>query len=256
MGSATTSWAVPFRATPRQRCPTGLQTGREPHQHLVGSREESPPPDTWTESGQTPALREVSSSREAVDGLWALCRICRGPETPKGPLVDPTNRQWTLALTVVVLSRRLRPRGHEPIACSWSRPLMAAVCPAGRRSTAERRSDRNVAASRSRSLEALGRLRADLLPRLFGMMTRSDLARRYRTRSGRKAQAPSGPTTQRRPATRREYDSRRHPPLPRAQVSRVSFNAQARALAIKVHEVDLMLGWTPSINWWRGTRSM
>src|SRR5665811_946831 len=44
--------------------PDGLQTGREPHRHLVGSRVESPPPDTWTESGQTPALREVSSSRE------------------------------------------------------------------------------------------------------------------------------------------------------------------------------------------------
>src|SRR5665647_108984 len=44
--------------------PDGLQTGREPHRHLVGSRVESPPPDTWTESGLTPALREVSSSRE------------------------------------------------------------------------------------------------------------------------------------------------------------------------------------------------
>src|SRR5665647_2560593 len=43
--------------------PDGLQTGGEPHRHLVGSRVESPPPDTWTESGQTPALREVSSSR-------------------------------------------------------------------------------------------------------------------------------------------------------------------------------------------------
>src|SRR5665647_1386624 len=36
----------------------GLQTGREPHRHLVGSRVESPPPDTWTESGQTPACEK------------------------------------------------------------------------------------------------------------------------------------------------------------------------------------------------------
>ena len=46
--------------------PDGLQTGREPHQHLVGSREKSPPPDTWTESGQTPILWQSSSSRESA----------------------------------------------------------------------------------------------------------------------------------------------------------------------------------------------
>ena len=39
--------------------PDGLQTGREPHQHSVGSRVESPPPDTWTESGQTPILSAI-----------------------------------------------------------------------------------------------------------------------------------------------------------------------------------------------------
>jgi hypothetical protein len=31
---------------------------------LVGSRMESYPPGTWTESGRTPVLPEVSSSRE------------------------------------------------------------------------------------------------------------------------------------------------------------------------------------------------
>ena len=44
--------------------PDGPQTEREPHPDLqVGSRMESHPPDTWTESGQTPALPESSSSR-------------------------------------------------------------------------------------------------------------------------------------------------------------------------------------------------
>jgi hypothetical protein len=36
-----------------------LQTGREPHQHSVGNRLKSPPPDTWTESGQTPILSAI-----------------------------------------------------------------------------------------------------------------------------------------------------------------------------------------------------
>jgi hypothetical protein len=38
--------------------PDGLQTGREPHPSRVGSPVESPPPDTWIESGQTPILKE------------------------------------------------------------------------------------------------------------------------------------------------------------------------------------------------------
>ena len=33
----------------------------------MGSRKQSVPPDTWTESGQTPILREVSSSRDGHD---------------------------------------------------------------------------------------------------------------------------------------------------------------------------------------------
>ena len=39
--------------------PDGLQTGREPHPIWVGSRVESLPPDTWTESGQTPILSAI-----------------------------------------------------------------------------------------------------------------------------------------------------------------------------------------------------
>jgi len=38
--------------------PGELQTGREPHPiTLVGSRLKSLPPNTWTESGQTPILQ-------------------------------------------------------------------------------------------------------------------------------------------------------------------------------------------------------
>jgi len=52
------------RLTPR---PAGTQTEVEPHAvDLVGSREESIPPDTWTESGRTPALPESSSSRQTA----------------------------------------------------------------------------------------------------------------------------------------------------------------------------------------------
>jgi transposase len=45
----------------------------------VGSRLKSLPPDTWTESGQTPALREVSSSRLArrIGKLKALVAVAR-----------------------------------------------------------------------------------------------------------------------------------------------------------------------------------
>src|SRR3954452_14499088 len=54
----------PFLSHASSRCPAG----RRPivsHTHgRVGSRIESFPPDTWTESGQTPALTESSSSRE------------------------------------------------------------------------------------------------------------------------------------------------------------------------------------------------
>jgi len=39
--------------------PDGLQTGREPHPRWVGSRLKSLPPDTWTESGQTPILSAI-----------------------------------------------------------------------------------------------------------------------------------------------------------------------------------------------------
>ena len=33
---------------------------------MVGSRMESVPPSTWTESGRTPAVRDVSTSRESA----------------------------------------------------------------------------------------------------------------------------------------------------------------------------------------------
>jgi hypothetical protein len=36
--------------------PGGTQTEIEPHSNRVGSRKESVPPSTWTESGQTPVL--------------------------------------------------------------------------------------------------------------------------------------------------------------------------------------------------------
>jgi hypothetical protein len=55
-------WAVLLRAgqpllEPRLvMVPDGLQTESEPHPKRVGSPEESLPPDTWTESGQTPIL--------------------------------------------------------------------------------------------------------------------------------------------------------------------------------------------------------
>ena len=39
--------------------PDGLRP-EESHTHKwMGSREESPPPDTWTESGQTPILSAI-----------------------------------------------------------------------------------------------------------------------------------------------------------------------------------------------------
>ena len=44
--------------------PDGLQTERESHlKQQVGSRMESPPSGTWTESCQTPILWQSSSSR-------------------------------------------------------------------------------------------------------------------------------------------------------------------------------------------------
>jgi len=45
----------------KSRCPTDCRP-QESHtpRRRVGRRVESLPPDTWTESGQTPILREVS----------------------------------------------------------------------------------------------------------------------------------------------------------------------------------------------------
>jgi hypothetical protein len=59
-GIATTSWAVPSGATPRH----GARRVRKPiesHTHIawVGSREESVPPNAWTESGRTPILKGI-----------------------------------------------------------------------------------------------------------------------------------------------------------------------------------------------------
>src|SRR4051812_36849522 len=51
----------PLLSHASSRCPVGRRP-EESHTAEVGSPEESRPPDTWTESGQTPILREVSSS--------------------------------------------------------------------------------------------------------------------------------------------------------------------------------------------------
>lgn len=45
------------------RCSTGCKPELSHTHERVGSRNESNPPNTWIESGQTPILREVSSSR-------------------------------------------------------------------------------------------------------------------------------------------------------------------------------------------------
>ena len=57
----------------------------------VGSRKDSFPPDTWTESGQTPALRESSSSRPSAHSCLSGRLRCstalgahRGRSTPRG----------------------------------------------------------------------------------------------------------------------------------------------------------------------------
>jgi hypothetical protein len=59
-GIATTSWAVPSGATPRHDA-RRVRKPIESHTHIagVGSREESIPPDAWTESGRTPILKEI-----------------------------------------------------------------------------------------------------------------------------------------------------------------------------------------------------
>ena len=56
----------------RIRGSRGLRCPRPPDRERAGSREASVPPSTWTESGQTPALREVSSSRETGEDLWRV----------------------------------------------------------------------------------------------------------------------------------------------------------------------------------------
>ena len=71
--------------------PDGLQTGREPHpEGRVGSRMESPPPDTWTESGLTPVLTESSSSRICASSGAPprLSTEARWPVELEGPVGD------------------------------------------------------------------------------------------------------------------------------------------------------------------------
>ena len=67
----------------------------------VGSRKKSNPPGTWTESGQTPALRESSSSREGrthpdfarrgreVGGSWQSEAV-----TEQDPWVEAETYTW------------------------------------------------------------------------------------------------------------------------------------------------------------------
>ena len=67
----------------------------------MGSRVESSPPITWTESGQTPALRESSSSREGrtqpdfarrgreVGGSWQSEAV-----TEQDPWVEAETYTW------------------------------------------------------------------------------------------------------------------------------------------------------------------
>jgi hypothetical protein len=80
--------------------------------HRVGSREESVPPSTWTESGRTPVLTESSSSREAaVSHSAASCtKICvRSP---------------TIALITLFAAAKRDPR---PAARHISRPWDACI---------------------------------------------------------------------------------------------------------------------------------
>jgi hypothetical protein len=73
-GIDTTSWAVASGATrwhgTRRERGAGRENagGREPHQSMVGSRTESVPPSTWTESGRTPVLPEWFSI--LLDAAW------------------------------------------------------------------------------------------------------------------------------------------------------------------------------------------
>jgi hypothetical protein len=62
VGSATASRAVPSLATPRHGARRAADRKRATPRPQVGSRVESHPPDTWSESGQTPDLPESSSS--------------------------------------------------------------------------------------------------------------------------------------------------------------------------------------------------
>src|SRR3954451_3978297 len=56
------------------RHPAGAQTGREPHPLMVGSRMESVPPSTWTESGRTPVL-----STSCLVAAWD-CQVLMPPQ--------------------------------------------------------------------------------------------------------------------------------------------------------------------------------
>src|SRR3954453_11174193 len=73
----------PFLSHASSQCPTGRRPIVSHTPDLVGSREESLPPDTWTESGQTPALTESSSSRDRL--LWSGDWVGVGSGTPNDP---------------------------------------------------------------------------------------------------------------------------------------------------------------------------
>jgi len=57
VGIATTSKGSPLWSHASSRCPTVRRPDESHTLRRVGSREKSVPPDTWTESGQTPILQ-------------------------------------------------------------------------------------------------------------------------------------------------------------------------------------------------------
>ena len=99
-GIATASWAHPSWATPHH----GARRERKPEkshtQPRVGSREESVPPSTWTESGRTSVLPESSSSRDRppprplAATAVSTCSLGRAhrsvPLGARPPSADPT----------------------------------------------------------------------------------------------------------------------------------------------------------------------
>lgn len=154
----------PFLSHASSRCPTGCRPKVSHTQTRVGSPKESVPPRTWTESGQTPILRKVSSSPDCWPSPPGLV-----DRKVSGHVTDPAchnsvgNPEYSVPMTALdqaaalVALLRERPRGM-----SWHELAAEAAYGGDAQALWERLTTTDALVADPRLREVLSHARADV----------------------------------------------------------------------------------------------